>query len=203
MEISLLHVFSNFLANPFSCKIIYSRSFAFNFQTESKEKLENAQKELDDCRLLIQQHEAKIKSLTENMKEVCLVPRQLISLYRVSLIVKYSLGDARKLFCICPSLHGIENVHCRSGFSRTFHRHLIVKVQILQTSSLSEKYKRRLSRFYHFIIKNVTQVIGKFGLYDRGKADVLRRWHANGGMIDCQCFFWYGAINTSQVLCRG
>ena len=39
-------------------------------QAESKEKLESAQKELDDCRLLIQQHEAKMKSLTENMKEV-------------------------------------------------------------------------------------------------------------------------------------
>jgi len=47
------------------------------FQTESKEKLESAQKELDDCRLLIQQHEAKMKSLTENMKEVENKKRQL------------------------------------------------------------------------------------------------------------------------------
>jgi len=47
------------------------------FQAESKEKLESAQKELDDCRLLIQQHEAKMKSLTENMKEVENKKRQL------------------------------------------------------------------------------------------------------------------------------
>jgi len=47
------------------------------FQAESKEKLESAQKELDDCRLLIQQHEAKMKCLTENMKEVENKKRQL------------------------------------------------------------------------------------------------------------------------------
>ena len=51
-------------------RVLQLPTFAFRSQTESKEKLESAQKELDDCRLLIQQHEAKMKSLTENMKEV-------------------------------------------------------------------------------------------------------------------------------------
>ena len=40
------------------------------YQTETKQKLEERQKELDECKLIIQQHEAKMKTTVASMKEV-------------------------------------------------------------------------------------------------------------------------------------
>ena len=39
-------------------------------QTDSNKKLETAESELSECRLLIQQYEAKMKSLTETIQDI-------------------------------------------------------------------------------------------------------------------------------------
>ncbi len=40
------------------------------FQADSTKKLDSREQELSDCKLLIQQHEARIKSVQEAMKEL-------------------------------------------------------------------------------------------------------------------------------------
>ncbi|XP_064613809.1 kinesin heavy chain-like [Liolophura sinensis] len=47
------------------------------FQTDNNKRLEVTEKDLSDCRLLIQQHEAKITSLQESMKDTEVKKREL------------------------------------------------------------------------------------------------------------------------------
>ena len=96
---------------------------------ESKEKLETAQKELDDCRLLIQQHEAKMKSLTENLKEVRIFATKLFYFDAVCLIVLRTLE--RCYFALSP-----RRTLVFSGLSSLATGESPVEVQIFQSSPL-------------------------------------------------------------------
>ncbi len=59
-----------FLTFSYFLSIKITQFYLITFQADSTKKLDSREQELSDCKLLIQQHEARIKSVQEAMKEL-------------------------------------------------------------------------------------------------------------------------------------